>query len=368
MKNKNLWQKNINEPILGPDYQWGSLRIRNLNKIQKKTRDEIISKDKPEDYEYVNCYCEPTNYVDVKLSEIDRYGLNCSNVLCLKCGLIRINPRWRDKRYEYFYKFQYRNLYNQIHKSKEQFFRETIESKRVRELNKRTLSVYSKLINKNDINITSAPRVVEIGAGGGWNLIGLPNDWKKIGYDLDKDYIEIGVNDYGIDMRYGFVEDAYVEIQSANIILLIHVLEHFLDPKRILEEISSLMKETALLIIQVPGLFNIHNSALNPMTYFQNAHTYTFARSTLKALCEHSGLKVLESDESCTVVCMKTDKFNPTKIYQYKNIGEIKNYLADCEFGYSNYLKIRSAPVIGKYFGWIYRKIYFKLIGKRYQR
>ena len=133
----------------------------------------------------------------------------------------------------------------------------------------------------------------------------LAETWTRIGYDVDNEYLTLGRRLFDIDMKYGFQDESSVDVKSSDLILLSHVIEHFLDPIESLGRIANAMKKEALLLIEVPGIFRIHKTNLDPMVYMQNAHTFTFCRCTLRYVCTLSGLNVLEIDENCRAVCSR---------------------------------------------------------------
>jgi SAM-dependent methyltransferase len=338
-------------PYLGRNFALGTGRIRILSEAQRKIRDAIVEGDVPEDYQDVPCLCGPSG-PDILLATVERHGLACRNVLCARCGLIRISPRWSESRYSRFYETEYRDLYNRIDVSKEKFALTASESGTVRKI-----AAWAGQSFQRHGKASGSVVALEIGAGAGWNLANLPSSWRKVGFDVDKDYLDLGQRLFGLEMKFGLLEEAWKEIPGADLILLSHVVEHFMDPVAALKSISDRMKPGALLLIEVPGIFRIHGSALDPMTFLQNAHTFTFCSGTLNATCAGASLRVLESDETCRAVCMRSSEPLPVGIRDHLP-GAILRYLKMCELCCRVRDGLRSLPA-GRYFAAAWRKLSF---------
>jgi len=81
-----------------------------------------------------------------------------------------------------------------------------------------------------------------------------------------------------------------------DIITLFHVLEHILDPKVILVELSKLLKDKGQMIIEVPSandaLLTLYNcEAFSHFTYW-SCHLFLFTVKTLKELASQVNLKI----------------------------------------------------------------------------
>ena len=105
--------------VLGNDYKTGSKRSKRVDAVQLRFRDDILKDDTASDYESVDCLCGK-NADDVVTSEVERHDLPYGKVICMHCGLLRVNPRWNQNRYNAFYENQYRGLYNTAPKSREE--------------------------------------------------------------------------------------------------------------------------------------------------------------------------------------------------------------------------------------------------------
>jgi hypothetical protein len=346
-------------PVLGSAYTLETPRLASLTPLQRQVRDRILSADHAGDYEAVDCLCGAS--AAILLSQVERHGLPYRKVVCSSCGLLRASPRWTAGRYSRFYEHEYRDLYNPIVDSKEQLARKLNASPWFRELANWVVQGYRSFGNAK-----ARPRVIEIGAGGGWNLGGLPADWDRIGYDVDREYLEIGERVFGCTMRQGFVTDALTDLGSADIVLLSHVVEHFSNPIDELSKVAAAMSGTALLFIEVPGIFRLHKTNLDVMSYMQNAHTFTFCASTLDDVCHRAGLEVLQIDETVRVVCRRVPNGMPARARPAPNpklVAGIVAYLQRCETGYRVMRAIKRVPVAGRYLAALWRYLYFPMFG-----
>jgi 2-polyprenyl-3-methyl-5-hydroxy-6-metoxy-1,4-benzoquinol methylase len=109
---------------------------------------------------------------------------------------------------------------------------------------------------------TDNKSMCDVGCGEGWNLkFFKEKGWKVTGIDisnfgileknpsLDKDFIKTGIMDglYDLEMR-GKLFD---------IILLMNVLEHVLEPVKLIEKLKKLLSKDGLLVIQIPNDYSL---------------------------------------------------------------------------------------------------------------
>jgi 2-polyprenyl-3-methyl-5-hydroxy-6-metoxy-1,4-benzoquinol methylase len=345
----------LDEPALGTEYSLGGSPAPDLHPRQQEARNAILRSDRAEDYESVDCPCG-ARLGDRLLSEVDRHGIPCRNLICLACGLIRVSPRWRQERYDRFYQSEYRALYNPSLSSKTDYAREiaanpaTVERARWIE---RAAARHG---------LPAQPQLLELGAGAGWNLARLPTSWGRVGYDVDEEYLEIGRASFGVEMRRGMVEDALEAVSRADIVLLSHVVEHFPMPEAMLWKIRQRLRPGALLLVEVPGLFRLHRSNLDPRSYLQNAHTFTFCAATLGDSCRRAGLEVLEIDQVARAVC-RAGSPTPVRDSRAALADRIIRYLRRCDSGYRNYVRLRRLPVLGRHAAALWKRTYFAALG-----
>jgi len=261
------------------DYQG----ILDLNQVQLNARNKLNERiqNKKIIFEDVSCLCGSNEY-DV-ISSIDRYGLEQQTVICKDCGLIRSNPRYIQEEYKLFYETdEYRLLY---------------ESNSIKECAMVNFDAAENLKDGQNIiqiiskfkQIDNSVNILEFGCGGGWNLIPFVRRGANcIGIDYGKEYTQLG-REYGLNILQGSLESVKGKY---DIIILSHVLEHFLDPISDLKEIKSHLCENGLLYISVPNITNLS------LAQIQSAHTYYFCPDNLQYYVQSAGFKIIDYGKS----------------------------------------------------------------------
>jgi SAM-dependent methyltransferase len=339
-------------PALGSAFSLAGAPPPALSPTQASARDAILHRDRPEHYETVACPCGSAAG-DRLLAEVDRHGLPSRNVICLGCGLIRLTPRWREDRYRDFYHSEYRALYSRSLSPKGAYAGEIAANLATAER-----GVWIEREARRH-GLGSNPRVVEIGAGAGWNLARLPSTWTRIGYDVDQEFLDIGRTCFGLDMRYGFVDEALLEVAAADLILLSHVVEHFSSPGAVLKRIGRCLPPGALLLLEVPGVFRLHRTNLDVRSYLQNAHTFTYCATTLADECLRAELDILAEDETARVVCRSAGSGAGKRGVRSGLAERIIRYLRLCHSGYRHYSRLRRLPGIGRAASALWKRTYY---------
>ena len=181
------------------------------------------------------------------------------------------------------------------------------------------------------------------------------NGKECIGFDYNEDYLDIG-RKFGLNLISG--EYNIVKNDSVDLIIISHVLEHFINP---MEEIKNIIRKIKLgkyLLVEVPGIFYINKVYLNPLLYLQNAHVFNYYREYLNKFFISFGLEILYGDERCTFFLKKPENWIFKDIdYIYDESlssypERIKEYLLKTD---NNYKK-------SKYFNFYYWRNVFSVI------
>lgn len=337
---------NIINALLSERYRSG-YKPKNLAIEKEKLCARIVDEGENIDWEESKCLCG--GEADRILSEVDRHGLPYRKLICSICGLLRVSPRWTQERYDRFYKEDYRDLYTPLSLG-------TPGETLLRIANGPGAQLVSGFVldawqKYGDTNISS-PTIIEIGAGGGWNLSRLPSNWRRIGYDTDERFLNLASKMFGIEMRRGFFDEAAPDLKEADCVLMSHVLEHVLDPVQVLKTLCLSVREDALILIEVPGIFRLHKTGLDPMRYWQNAHTYTFSARTLIDCCRRAGFEPVSIDEWIRLV-LKPSKLSLTPIVNDSELAaSTERYLRYCNNTSELAEKVGRVPIVGKWFSW----------------
>lgn len=294
-----------------------------------------------------NCLCgnnHPKN--DIVVSEKDRYGIPCASVLCSKCGLIRSDKVFDEKSNNLFYEKFYRDLYVGQHEPNDKFFKDQV----IRGEKFLSLVIESKILD----NISN---VVEIGCGSGGIIYPFYKENKNCkGFDYNDDYLKLG-RKFGLNLILGDWNN-YLEDNSADLIIISHVMEHFLNPIKEINKIIKKIKPGKYLLVEVPGIFYINKIYLDLIFYLQNAHVYSFYEEYLEVFFKKLGLEVVYGDERCTFLLKKPENWTENNVsFIYDNSldaysASISNYLLKTNNSYNKF----------KYLNIYYWKRFFYLI------
>lgn len=248
----------------------------------------------------VPCLCGKPSAGDISLSLIDRWGLPARSVLCKNCGLIRVDPRWDDETYVQVYQNCFLPfLFGSYELSQERF-----------ELSVKRAIPFSDLL-KSKINL-KGKTVLEIGCSYGAGLFSLKNTGADLsGCDYDIRCLEFGRVNTGFNLFWGGIHEACLKGDQYDVIILRHVLEHFLNPFNELQNLKFLLKEKGVLFVEVPGIFNLKDFGNDPLMYFNVFHTYSFSLRTLTKLMNANSFNCFFGDEKIFSLWEKTkDPFN----------------------------------------------------------
>jgi len=232
--------------------------------------------------EEVRCnYCKKQN-----TSEIYKNDKLCA-VMCQDCSLVYLNPRLTAEEYKDYYNRLYQKDRHNILDYKQAVERLERRDSYGRKI--KHLDYLQKFINKND-------RVLEIGSGWGTLLKVLKDKigCQVTGVEISELAARVGNEHYGLNIINKTFEN-FIESelqQKYNFIILHHVLEHFLDPAKVLEQIKSeLLEDDGYLYLAVPNVAS-PDEALD--RFFRVVHCYYFSPLTIYKMLQSRGFKIID--------------------------------------------------------------------------
>ncbi len=274
MINPLLWRF---QQIKKPSVSLNETQIDSLNQLKEKLDQGVYN------FEEVSCLCGEKN--SVLISNTDRYALPVNTHLCRVCGVMWTSPRMTEDSLTKFYEEDYRSIYVGYPQAPDDFFTEQVQ--------------HGKFIHEyvsSAIASTKGLTVFDVGCGAGGVLVPFQeSSWYTFGCDLGGEYLQRGRN-AGLVLEKG---DASIlsKFGSANLVILSHVLEHFSEPFKSLEQIAQLLADDGYIYVELPGIFEIHRSYGDILLFLQNAHLYHFTLATLTSLMNKAGFKLVQGDE-----------------------------------------------------------------------
>ena len=221
--------------------------------------------------------CDLCGRHDVEpVSNRDRRGNPLATVVCRHCGLVSHETIPTDDELDQYYRQDYRQDYHG---------ELTPGAHRVI----RAWQNGGRLVNRLRPFIDPSSDVFEVGAGIGCTV---------------KQFELAGMNASGIEPNAGFQSYSRNRLQSRvhagrltdatergayDLVLLIHVIEHFNSPRTALEHIHGMLRPNGLLYVECPNLFAPHAA---PGKQFHYAHIHNFTPWTLAMLAESCGFVV----------------------------------------------------------------------------
>lgn len=246
-----------------------------LNDFQKKNLKLFLEDSRIKYQTIIECpICKEKN--SILIAEKDRYAIPIETVVCERCGLIRNYKQFDEEGARIFYVEYYRNIYDVPGG-------ETIEG-RYKFEEKRRIPKY----------ITKDKVVMEIGCGGGWNLMRFLS-YKHYGFDFDEKFIELGKSK-GLNLYVGGLEKAIEMGIKCDYLIIDQVLEHVVgNPANFLSKLKMVLNEGALVNIYVPSLDLLvwGYSDYDLLGTLQNAHNFLFDEFTLKTIGKMAGFKII---------------------------------------------------------------------------
>lgn len=198
---------------------------------------------------------------------------------CLSCGLYRLDPQPDDEELRLAYSGDY--------------FRRAscyVGPTRwaVRLLDWMRSSSISSLLPDGAV-------VLDVGCGDGSRLAGLARSrpWRLRGVEPDEQQAS-QAKARGVDVYNGFWEDAPVQDESVDALLMHHVLEHLRRPRAGLVKCLRVLRPGGLLIIDVPNAGSLERRAWGRfwIGWDLPRHLYAFSTATLPALVSDVGFSV----------------------------------------------------------------------------
>jgi SAM-dependent methyltransferase len=268
--------------MLSKRFQNDGKSFERLNARQMAAKRLMQSKISDGQYRFENavCLCENGKSY-VVLSEKDRYGLPHRVVMCKNCLTIFATPRFDQATFQDFYTHIYRNLYESVERPIPEFFNSQYQH-----------GVEILQFIAQHVESPVRGKVFEAGCGAGGILkVFAEQGCEAEGCDFEPVYLEYG-RQQGLQLQIAALESILEDCTSRyDFFILSHVLEHVLEPIKVLAGLHNVIARNGYLFLEVPNV----TPHIGFMSQLQSAHNWYFDSETLRRVLEVSGFSVVAS-------------------------------------------------------------------------
>jgi SAM-dependent methyltransferase len=207
-----------------------------------------------------------------------QFGLRTNVCVCRRCGFSFLNPRWDERTYFAFYETGYDKYYR---------------DKPVTAPAEKNLSSYYPIyVRYTGLFSTFEPRsVLDVGSGNGELLSYLMQQNPAAEYYAIEPSLsgKAGLESRGIRFISNDVNSDWEQDHKGkfDLVIMRHVLEHFLDPVAVLKKIREAMTDAGVLYIAVPDAYNYAPPLRT--SFFRVVHPYYFTKDSLLNLLQLAG-------------------------------------------------------------------------------
>lgn len=236
--------------------------------------------------EAVRCYLcrsDDTRTIDDRVRDRRRIR----NVQCQRCGAMYLNPRASEAEYAAFYQDGFSLEFNKFQGTEDPHALAAAAQPKT----DRTLRFLGP-------SIKPGMRVLEIGCGYGNFLAAMRDRFhasEVCGIEPDPQGARVANAVYQLDVQTKTFAEFLAQYEGApfDVIIMYHVLEHFLDPNDVGVALSRLLKKDGVIFIGVPE--GSHPPYPKSM-FYRFPHTVTFTPYTLALFLWRYGFKVTRRD------------------------------------------------------------------------
>ncbi len=225
----------------------------------------------------VQCDLCGNHHIEI-ISQTDRHQQALDTGLCLSCGLVMHVPVPSEAEVNEYYASRYRQDYHgESQPSERRIMRAWKNAERIHQQLKASLA--------------DVKTVFEVGAGIGCTVKLFETEgFQSSGIEPNHDF-----NAFTQQRLYAHVENTNLfdlePSPQTDLLLLIHVIEHFSSPQKALRHLRELIHDDGLFYVECP---NLTGPFATYDRMFHYAHIYNFTPQTLQAMVEQCGFELVE--------------------------------------------------------------------------
>ncbi|HEX6718406.1 MAG TPA: class I SAM-dependent methyltransferase [Pyrinomonadaceae bacterium] len=241
---------------------------------------EVKSKLQDGQYRFEKSVCPCGDEEATIISEVDRYGLPLTSVVCATCGTIRTDPYLDDSSLADFYTRYFQQMYGRVPDVESYFQKQAKYGQR--------------LLATVQSSLKPGSCVYEVGCGAGGALdVFRRNGYLIAGCDYSAELIEAGKERGVSNIYHGALKDIPDGVK-ADLIYLNHVFEHMNRPLDFLEDCRSRLANAGRVVITVPDVSRIDSfscPAGDLLQFLHIAHKFNFTFEGIRRLSARAGYR-----------------------------------------------------------------------------
>jgi len=166
-----------------------------------------------------------------------------------------------------------------------------------REKRKINFAYRVRKINKIWQKPKDSTNLLEIGCGEGLFLDQARNSGYQVsGIEPNEKASRYARDILGINVTPATLAESEIEHDSIDIVVMLHVLEHLLDPRKEISEIRNILKKNGLLVLELPNIGSLPYKLLRKKwrQFSIPDHYWFFSKKTITILLEKQGFKIIQ--------------------------------------------------------------------------
>jgi 2-polyprenyl-3-methyl-5-hydroxy-6-metoxy-1,4-benzoquinol methylase len=139
-------------------------------------------------------------------------------------------------------------------------------------------------------------RLLEIGSNVGLFLdVASQLGWTAKGIEPSRWAVQLGRAQFDVDLQLGTVEELKEPVRSSDVIVMLDVLEHLIDPLAALRRLRPVVDDDGLLVLSTVNLTGLHaRMRRGNWPWFIRSHLHYFSPQTLREMLRLAGFRIVE--------------------------------------------------------------------------
>jgi len=225
------------------------------------------------------------------VAEIDGFHI----VRCRQCGLVYVNPRYREELLQEIYTETYYD-HDGIKNGLEFFGYDNYleDEENIKITFAKRLNTIERYANKG--------KLLDIGCATGFFLdLARSRGWQVVGSEVSEFSVRYARERFGLDVRLGTLGELHFDEQAFDVVTMWDVIEHVSDPMGELQRVRRILRDGGLLSIITPDVGSLVARLLGSRwEEFRRVreHVYFFSRRTMTKALHRAGFEVLRIEHA----------------------------------------------------------------------